>query len=128
MANISDSLTNIGKINIPDYMSSFKMPEIKVPDIEPIDWNETIFGEIKVKIEDQNNLFNQEISILLQQNALLSNNYDKLKELYDSQVKERRESNLELERCRKYNRWMMVIAIVAMLAAIASPIVTILVS
>ena len=38
------------------------------------------------------------------------------------------ESKDELDRSKKFNAWMMVIAIVAMLAAIAGPMATILVS
>ena len=48
--------------------------------------------------------------------------------MYDAQVQTNIESNDELDRSKKFNAWMMVIAIVAMLAAIAGPIATILVS
>lgn len=58
----------------------------------------------------------------------MSDNYEKLKDMYDKQAQAYRDSNEELQRSRKYNRWMMVIAIVAMFAAIAGPIVTIIVS
>ena len=68
------------------------------------------------------------MSILLEQNKLLADNYDKLKNMYDQQVKINSESKEELEKSRRYNRWMMVIAIVAMMAAIAGPIVTLVVS
>ena len=49
--------------------------------------------------------------------------------LYTSaQERAYQESREDLKSSRIFNRWMMVIAVIAMLAAIASPIVTILVS
>ena len=85
-------------------------------------------GDIKRKIEEQNYLVAQQMSILMEQNQLLSDNYDKLKSMYEQQVNNNIESKEELEKSRRYNRWMMVISIVAMLAAIAGPIVTLIVN
>ena len=65
---------------------------------------------------------------MVQQNQLLSDNYNKLKDMYDAQERAYQESREDLKSSRIFNRWMMVIAVIAMLAAIASPIVTILVS
>lgn len=48
--------------------------------------------------------------------------------MFDAQVQVNREAANELEKSKRFNAWMMIIAIVAMLAAIAGPIVTILVS
>ena len=64
---------------------------------------------------------------LKEQNRILENNYNKLKNMYVQQVKINNQYSEELEQSRKYNRWMM-IAIFAMLAAIASPVVTLIVS
>lgn len=128
---ISKIFDGIGKINLETFKPvypQFDYSQIKPPEIQPVDWNETIFGDIKRQIEEQNNLASQQIDILIQQNELLSDNYDKLKEMYDEQAIAYRDSNEELHRSRKYNRWMMVISIVAMLAAIAGPIVTVIVS
>ena len=129
--NISKIYDGIGKINLQTFKPvypQFDYSQVKLPEVKPVDWNETIFGDIKRQIEEQNNLASQQIDILIQQNGLLSDNYDKLKEMYDEQAIAYRDSNEELHRSRKYNRWMMVIAIVAMLAAIAGPIVTVIVS
>ena len=62
------------------------------------------------------------------QNKLLCDNYEKLKEMFDAQVQANRDSKDELEQSRRFNRWMMTVSVIAMLAAIASPIVTLLVS
>ena len=48
--------------------------------------------------------------------------------MFDEQVQANKEAKEELKRSKCFNAWMMVIAIIAMLAAIASPIVTVLVS
>lgn len=76
----------------------------------------------------QKELLEQQLEIIQKQNELLYDNYDKLKEMFDAQVQANRETKAELKQSKRFNAWMMVIAIVAMLAAIAGPIATILVS
>jgi hypothetical protein len=48
--------------------------------------------------------------------------------MYDSQVSANKEAKEELKRSRRFNIVMMVISTIAMLAAIAGPIATIIVS
>ena len=87
----------------------------------------TLVAGAEASIE-QKELLQQQLEIIREQNALLCDNYEKLKEMYDAQVQENESAKEELKRSRRYNAWMMVIAIFAMLAAIAGPIATILVS
>ena len=87
----------------------------------------TLVAGAEASIE-QKELLQQQLDIIREQNSLLCDNYNKLKEMYDAQVEANTESKDELDRSKKFNAWMMVIAIVAMLAAIAGPIATILVS
>lgn len=87
----------------------------------------TLVAGAEASIE-QKELLQQQLDIIREQNSLLCDNYNKLKEMYDAQVEATTESKAELDRSKKFNAWMMVIAIVAMLAAIAGPIATILVS
>ena len=87
----------------------------------------TLVAGAEASIE-QKELLQQQLEIIREQNALLCDNYEKLKEMYDAQVQENESAKEELKRSRRYNAWMMVIAIFAMFAAIAGPIVTILVS
>lgn len=89
--------------------------------------NATLVAGAEASIE-QKELLQQQLEIIREQNALLCDNYEKLKEMYDAQVQENESAKEELKRSRRYNAWMMVIAIFAMLAAIAGPIATILVS
>ena len=76
----------------------------------------------------QKELLQSQLETLREQNGLLSENYEKLKAMYDSQVEANEAARNDLKSSRKFNAWMMVIAIIAMLAAIAGPIATILVS
>lgn len=103
-------------------------PKIEFPDFPVINPENTIFGDIKRKIEEQNVLTSQQINILVEQNKLLSENYNKLKDMYDAQTESYMSAQTDLKSSRQYNIIMMIIAVVAMIAAIASPIVTILVS
>ena len=72
----------------------------------------------------QKELLEQQLEFTQEQNRLLSENYDKLKEMYDAQIKANQEATHELKKSKRFNKWMMIIAIIAMLAAIASPIAT----
>ena len=76
----------------------------------------------------QKDLLEQQLEIIREQNKLLLDNYEKLKELYDDQVQANKDTKEDLEKSRRFNRWMMIISIIAMLAAVASPIVTVWVS
>ena len=76
----------------------------------------------------QKELLEQQVKIFQKQNDLLSDNYLKLKEMFDAQVEANKEAKEELIRSRRFNIKMMIIAIIAMLAAIAGPIATIWVS
>lgn len=89
---------------------------------------DTIIGDIKREIKEQNKLSYQQIELLVQQYSLLADNYNKLKEVYETQIESYKSTKEDLIRSRRYNIWMMVIAIIAMLAAVISPIVTVLVS
>lgn len=114
----------IPKMDISNFASS-NPPSFNM---ETIDLEDTIMGDIKRKIQEQNELSMKQVEALVQQNQLLSDNYNKLKDMYDAQEHAYQESREDLRNSRIFNRWMMVIAIIAMLAAIASPIVTIFVS
>lgn len=89
--------------------------------------NETLVAGAEASIA-QKELLEQQLEATQKQNALLCDNYEKLKELYDAQVQTNIEAKDELVRSKRFNAWMMIIAIIAMFAAIAGPIATILVS
>ena len=89
--------------------------------------NATIVAGAEANVA-QKEILEQQLSTIGEQNKLLADNYSKLKEMYDAQVQSNSEATEDLRRSRNFNAWMMVIAIIAMLAAIAGPIATILVS
>lgn len=74
-------------------------------------------------IIEQRDLTQQQVDILHEQNALLADNYEKLKDLYDDQVQANIDAKAELAKTKRYNGWMMVVSVIAMLAAIASPFI-----
>ncbi len=76
----------------------------------------------------QKELLEQQVEIFQKQNELLADNYSKLKEMFDAQVEANKEAKEELKRSKRFNLTMMIIAIIAMLAAIAGPIATLLAS
>ena len=94
-------------------------------DIKP---SSKIIDEISGKMEEQNKLASQQMKILVEQNNLLKSNYAKLEELYNTQEAAFKATQEELSKSRRYNVVMMIIALIAMLAAIAGPIVTFIVS
>lgn len=85
----------------------------------------TLIAGAEANIE-QKELFQQQLEILREQNALLCDNYEKLKEMYEAQVRENEDAKEELKRSRRYNAWMMVISIIALLVGVASTIVPLL--
>lgn len=87
----------------------------------------TLVAGAEASIE-QKELLQQQLKMIHEQNMFLCDNYEKLKEMYDAQIQANIEAKTELDRSKRFNAWMMVIAIIAMLAAIAGPITTILVS
>ena len=88
--------------------------------------NATLVAGAEASIE-QKELLQQQLEIIREQNALLCDNYEKLKEMYDAQVQENESAKEELKRSRRYNAWMMVISIVALIISAASIIIPLLV-
>ena len=76
---------------------------------------------------EQKELVKDQVDLLYKQNRLLSDNYDKLKEIYDAQCQSTIEAKEDLRRSRRYNAWMMVVSIISMLAAIVSIVISMLV-
>lgn len=77
---------------------------------------------------EQKELLEDQLEQLKTQNKLLEDNYRKLEEMYNDQKESYNSAREDLKRSHRFNAWMMVIAIIAMLAAVAGPIVTFLVS
>lgn len=82
----------------------------------------TLVAGAEASIE-QKELLQQQLEFICEQNALLCDNYEKLKEMYEAQVQENTDAKDELKRSRRYSGWMMVVSVVSMLAAIASTVI-----
>ena len=89
--------------------------------------NDILAEQLKAE-QAQREILEEHLKVTTEQNVLLSANYKKLEEMYNAQKEYNKEAREDLHKSRVFNGWMMVIAIIAMLAAIASPIVTVLVS
>ena len=89
--------------------------------------NDILAEQLKAE-QAQREILEEHLKVTTEQNALLSDNYKKLEEMYSAQKESNEESREDLHKSRVFNGWMMAIAIIAMLAAIAGPIATILVS
>ena len=89
--------------------------------------NDILAEQLKAE-QAQREILEEHLKVTTEQNALLSANYKKLEEMYSAQKESNDEAREDLRKSRVFNGWMMVIAIIAMLAAIAGPIATILVS
>ena len=89
--------------------------------------NDILTEQLKAE-QAQREILEKHLKVTTEQNGLLSANYQKLEEMYNAQKESTNEAQEDLHKSRVFNAWMMVIAIVAMLAAIAGPIATILVS
>ena len=74
-------------------------------------------------IIEQRDLMHQQVEILYEQNALLVDNYDKLKEMYNAQVQANIEAKAELIKTKRHNAGMMVVSVIAMLAAVVGPFI-----
>ena len=89
--------------------------------------NDILTEQLKAE-QAQREILEEHLKVTTKQNTLLTANYQKLEEMYNSQKESNDDARKDLHKSRVFNAWMMVIAIVAMLAAIAGPIVTVLVS
>lgn len=87
--------------------------------------NATLVAGAEASIE-QKELLQQQLEIIREQNALLCDNYEKLKEMYEAQVQENESAKEELKRSRRYNAWMMVISVAALVISAASTIIPLL--
>ena len=62
----------------------------------------------------------KQIKLLAEQNEQLKENFNKLEDLYKIKEQELSETEKEAKKIKRYNRWMMVLAIIAVLVAVAA--------
>lgn len=108
--------------------ASVEQKELMEQQLDEIKVQNEILSEQLKEEQLQKCILEEQMRITTEQNDLLSANYKKLEEMYDAQNESYEEAREDLKKSRRFNAWMMAIAIIAMLAAIAGPIATILVS
>ena len=115
-------------IKVAGAEASIAQKEILEKQLDELKTQNEILAEQLKAAQTQKEILEEHLKITTEQNGLLSENYQKLEEMYNAQKESTNEAREDLHKSRVFNAWMMVIAIVAMLAAIAGPIATILVS
>ena len=108
--------------------ASIAQKELMAQQLDELKSQNDILAEQLKAEQAQREVLEEHLKVTTEQNALLSANYKKLEEMYSAQKESNDEAREDLHKSRVFNGWMMVIAIIAMLAAIAGPIATILVS
>ncbi len=124
---MDDSRATIVKgstVSLNDKKVSERIEEIRRYEAEK---NAMILAGAQAEIE-QKNLLQKQVEMYERQIKLQTDNYNKLAEMYSAQVQANEEAKKELKSSKRFNMAMMIISIIAMLAAIAGPIATILVS
>ncbi len=118
--NINDLIGNLSKIDlskIVDNMNMFKPLNIDVPSLEGLD--------LRNPVDETNELLSEHLIMEKEQNQLLRasleqiiENYKILKEQYDLQVKINEENAKELKKSKNLNKWMLIVAILALASTI----------
>ena len=128
MGNINDTLAKLGDLagkfaNMPPIeLDTYSFAKNIVPQIPVVEIDEE--STFAYQMQQQTNQIieksNEQIALLVKQNEQLSNNYQKLEDLYKIKEQELQEANREAKKLTRYNRWMMVLTIIAVLVAIAA--------
>ena len=118
--NINDLIGNLSKIDlskIVDNMNMFKPLNIDVPSLEgldlrnPVDETNELLSEHLIMVKEQNQLLRASLEQIIE-------NYKILKEQYDLQVKINEENAEELKKSKNLNKWMLIVAILALASTI----------
>ena len=111
--------------SLPVANSARRVAAIAEENCQSAKRNEILIAGAEANIE-QKNLLEQQLEIIHEQNRLLQDNYDKLKEMYDAQVQANKDAADELEKNKRFNILTIVFSVIATLVAITSLIVDIL--
>ena len=118
LKNIVGKFTDMPALNLDTY-SFAKNIVPSIPTVE-IDEESTFAYQMKQQTKQIIEKSNEQIVLLAKQNEQLSNNYQKLEDLYKIKEQELAEAKEEAKKAKRYNILMMIITIVATVVAIAS--------
>lgn len=102
-----------------DYSSIVHNIKSNLPKVE-IDAESTFSYQLQQQTNQIIEKSNEQIALLVKQNEQLSNNYQKLGELYKIKEQETAEAKSETKKAKRYNTIMLIIAIISMLVAVAA--------
>lgn len=108
--------------------ASMAQKELMEQQLDELKSQNDILAEQLKEEQVQKEILEEHLKLTTEQNDLLSANYEKLEAMYNAQKESYEDAQEDVRKSRVFNAWMMVISVVAMFAAIASPIVTIIVS
>lgn len=108
--------------------ASMAQKELMEQQLDELKSQNDILAEQLKEEQVQKERLEEHLKVTTEQNDLLSANYEKLEAMYNAQKESYEDAQENVRKSRVFNAWMMVISVVAMFAAIASPIVTIIVS
>ena len=128
MSNINDILAGLGDLaekytNMPPIeLDTYSFAKNIVPQIHEIKIDEK--NTLPYQLQQQTNQIieksNEQIALLVKQNEQLSNNYQKLEDLYRIKEQELAEAKTEAKKAKRYNTVMLILTIISMLTAIAA--------
>ena len=128
MGNINDTLAKLGDIagkfaNMPPIeLDTYSFAKNIVPQIPVVEIDEE--STFAYQMQQQTNQIieksNEQIALLVKQNEQLSNNYQKLEELYRIKEQELIEAKTEAKKTKRYNTVMLIFTIISILTAIAA--------
>ena len=128
MGNINDTLAKLGDLagkftNMPPIeLDTYSFAKNIVPQIPVVEIDEE--STFAYQMQQQTNQIieksNEQIALLVKQNEQLSNNYQKLEDLYRIKEQELAEAKTEAKKAKRYNTVMLILTIISMLTAIAA--------
>ena len=128
MGDINDILANLGdlgekfKPTLPIEVDTSAFVRNFVPQFPTVKIDEE--STFAYKMQQQTNQIieksNEQIALLSKQNEQLSNNYQKLEDLYKIKEQELAEAKEEAKKAKRYNTVMLIFTVVSMLVAIAA--------
>ena len=128
MGNINDTLAKLGDIagkfaNMPPIeLDTYSFAKNIVPQIPVVEIDEE--STFAYQMQQQTNQIieksNEQIALLVKQNEQLSNNYQKLEDLYRIKEQELTEAKTEAKKTKRYNTVMLIFTIISMLTATAA--------
>ena len=118
LGDLAEKYTNVPPIELDTY-SFVRNIVPEVPKFE-IDEKSTFAYQMQQQTNQIIEKSNEQIALLVKQNEQLSNNYQKLEDLYKIKEQELSEAKTDAKKAKRYNTVMLILTIISMLTAIAA--------